>query len=930
MKRILRSTLLLSFACMGLILQAQTYNMTNTVVTTCSGIFYDDGGSSLNYGNSMNLTQTFTAPTPDYRIRVTFNTFDTEANYDSLSVYDGTTTAVSNFMGKYTGTFTPPTQYSTKESITFHFVSDAATNATGWDATISCFGLTGATPTSASQSKTVVLTINGSNTEFGLAPYPNNIILKHSVTTNSFSTAAITVISNTQLTATISIPCGADLGLYDLYVEQPGFGFTRLASAFTVTDYMINLTTSPPTCFGMSNGAITANVTGGTSPYTYYWQPGSMTTQVVSGLSAGSYTCNVTDGMGCIRTQVGILSQPPAINATGATTNVSCWGLNNGAISLTTTGGTPPYVYNWLPNGETTANISNLIDGVYTCNIQDANGCGASYSFAITQPSALTSSVATQSNPTCFGYTNGSAVVGASGGTSPFSYNWIPSGGTSPTATGIGAGNYSCTVTDANGCVSVTNVTLNQPTAITVNAGADVAICSGTATSLTSVTNGGSPGYTFNWAPSIGLGTPNTFNTTANPFSTTNYTLTATDANGCNGSDNVMVTVNALPPITISASANNICAGLSTTLTANAPTATGIVWNNSATSSSIVDAPLTNSFYWAMATDFNGCQDSASITIFATPRKNISGNIVNETNGTAVLYKHSAMLTQWDSITSVPISSSFYAFTSVDSADYVIKVIPGTSTNQVTYGNSFISWQDATIINHGCTNQSVQTITVIPLANIGTGTGSMSGTISEALGFGQRPDGSSFKPTAPGNPIGGIVVKGGRNPGGQMFTQTITDASGNYTLTNIPDGQNYFILVDIAGLDTNLTYHRDLMPGNNQLTGLDFTVDSMHINPINNSVGVNDMNAIEHQLVIYPNPSSQFININYQLKNEAIVNIELIDIVGKTTKTLLNKANQPADKYKQQFSVSDLNSGVYFIRLKIDQNESIIKLIITN
>jgi hypothetical protein len=163
-----------------------------------------------------------------------------------------------------------------------------------------------------------------------------------------------------------------------------------------------------------------------------------------------------------------------------------------------------------------------------------------------------------------------------------------------------------------------------------------------------------------------------------------------------------------------------------------------------------------------------------------------------------------------------------------------------------------------------------------------------------------------------------------------MFTQTTTDpVTGTYTLSNIPDGTNYFILVDIPGLDTNLTYHRDLTAGNNHLTGLDFTVDSIFVNPIANSVGLHDLNIQEHQLVVYPNPASSLINIDYDLKTNSTVSIELFDIVGRSVKTLLSSTTQTVDKYKNVFQLTDLNSGVYFIKLKINDTESTVKLFVT-
>ncbi|MCD6017197.1 MAG: hypothetical protein K0S53_318 [Bacteroidetes bacterium] len=303
--------------------------------------------------------------------------------------------------------------------------------------------------------------------------------------------------------------------------------------------------------------------------------------------------------------------------------------------------------------------------------------------------------------------------------------------------------------------------------------------------------------------------------------------------------------------------------------------------------------------------------------------KSISGTVSGSAGGNVILYQYIPALSKWDSVAFTPYSSS-YSFGVTDSSSYVLKAVPTATNEQVTYFGNAISWQSATVVNHGCMANSTNTIAIVSFTNIGTGTGSMSGKILEEDGFGK-------KPSTPGNPIGGIIVKGGRNPSGQMFTQTKTDPiNGTYTLTGIPNGTNYFILVDIPGLDTNLTYHVDLVAGNNQLTGLDFTVDSIYVNPIPNLVGLHDLNVREHQLLVFPNPTSHDINVNYVLNENSTVSIELFDIAGRLVKTLLPLTRQTIDTYKKRFELADLNSGIYFIKLKINDNESIIKLCLTN
>lgn len=351
-----------------------------------------------------------------------------------------------------------------------------------------------------------------------------------------------------------------------------------------------------------------------------------------------------------------------------------------------------------------------------------------------------------------------------------------------------------------------------------------------------------------------------------------------------------------------------------------------------------------NYTYNCIVTDVHGCVGySDTLAVSINSSKNIFGLVTTNTlspvpvAGTITLYKYEPFLTKFDSITTQAIDAAGgYTFTSMTAGDYIVKAIPSTSTLQMTYGTSFTTWQDATIISHGCLTDETKDIDVkqfAPLPGFGSGLGVLSGSISMGAGFGQK-SGDGFKTT--GQPIGGIVVKGGRNPGGQMFTQTVTGADGTYTISGLPDndgsstGYEYFIQVDIPGLDTNGTYHRVISGSNNSYTNLDFVVDSNYVNPINNTVSIYDLNAVEHELAVYPNPAINEININFNLQAESLVSIKLVDITGRWAKTLLPQTLLNADKHKQTYRLMELNSGLYFIKLNINGKESTIKLCITD
>jgi len=129
------------------------------------------------------------------------------------------------------------------------------------------------------------------------------------------------------------------------------------------------------TCSGGSDGAATANPSGGTAPYTYSWQPSGQITQTATGLSAGSHTLTVTDATGCSSIQPVTITQSSQIQANLTSTNVTCFSQCNGIASVNPSGGTGPYTFLWQPGGQITASISSLCAGLYTVTITDANGC---------------------------------------------------------------------------------------------------------------------------------------------------------------------------------------------------------------------------------------------------------------------------------------------------------------------------------------------------------------------------------------------------------------------------------------------------------------------------------------------------------------------------------------------------------------------------
>jgi hypothetical protein len=197
-------------------------------------------------------------------------------------------------------------------------------------------------------------------------------------------------------------------------------------------------------------------------PLTLITGSNGTTTASNNNLIAGNYTVTVTDDHGCTATTSVTITEPTLLMATiSASTNVSCFGGNNGSATVTAAGGVAPYTYNWS-NGTTTAVNSHLIAGTYTVTVTDDHGCTATTSVTITE---LTATISASTNVSCFSGNDGSATVTAAGGVAPYTYNWS-NGTTTATNNNLIAGTYTVTVTDDHGCTATTLLCSRLPSAL--------------------------------------------------------------------------------------------------------------------------------------------------------------------------------------------------------------------------------------------------------------------------------------------------------------------------------------------------------------------------------------------------------------------------------------------------------------------------------
>ncbi|MBS1613448.1 MAG: gliding motility-associated C-terminal domain-containing protein, partial [Bacteroidetes bacterium] len=360
------------------------------------------------------------------------------------------------------------------------------------------------------------------------------------------------------------------------------------------------------TCYGGTNGIADLTVTGGNPNYTYLWN-NFATTQDLLGVGAGNYTVIVTDTKNCQFITSVTITQPSQISITANVTNINCNGSGTGAIDITATGGTGTITYAWS-NGATNEDLTNLGPGTYTVTATDANGCTATASYSITQPQPLASS-GVVNNVSCNGGNNGAINFTVIGGNAPFTFVWS-NGGTTEDLTGLVAGTYDVTATDANGCTATNSFTVTQPSGIVSSVVGTNVTCYGAANGAANLTvSGGVTPYSFLWS---------NFQASEdlNNITGGTYYVIITDGNGCTKRDSVVITEPAQLVLT-SIETNVLCNGASTgdiNLTATGGTgAYAFVWSNGATTEDL--SGLAAGTYTVTVTDGNNCTATRTVTL---------------------------------------------------------------------------------------------------------------------------------------------------------------------------------------------------------------------------------------------------------------------------------------------------------------------------
>ena len=380
---------------------------------------------------------------------------------------------------------------------------------------------------------------------------------------------------------------------------------------------------STPSVCGAATGTVTANTSGGTTPYTYMWSPMSGTTATISNLGAGTYCVTVTDLAGCTIEDcitIGEIGGPTL--AITSITDVLCIGDASGTVTLATSPGATVALYdadnNLVGSGLI---ISGLPAGEYTAVATDASGCETRELLEIEEPKDILSLEISRLIPADCISGLGNIDIDVMGGTPPYTYDWNGGAYTTQDLLAVPVGNYCVTVTDANGCVIDECIMLISEDECCPDIYVQVSVVvdenCGESNGTAAVVPVGSPaGYNFMWDN----GSTDSLQTGLAPGV---YCVTITaDVAGCPAGTEYCITVGSLegPAIEVVSTSDATCNDADGSAMVNVLSGTPpytYVWDNSVTTAS--NPGLTAGMYCVTVTDADGCSEVGCVEIDMTP-----------------------------------------------------------------------------------------------------------------------------------------------------------------------------------------------------------------------------------------------------------------------------------------------------------------------
>ena len=337
-----------------------------------------------------------------------------------------------------------------------------------------------------------------------------------------------------------------EAGEYSVTItDENGCSITSACIEITEPDELqATVNTTDILCFGECTGEAEVTVTGGTTAYSYDWFDSNgdpiagATGNSVNNLCAGEYSVVVSDANGCSTGTLDFeITEPDEIVFTLSSTNPQCDAVCDGSITATVTGGILPYSYQWFDEddnpvvapGSGSNSVSQLCEGNYYLQVTDGNGCVINSPIEeLEAPDAIEANL-TLTHTTCNDDCDGMAEVNPTGGTSPYTVTWLPSGANGTSINGLCADDYTVVIEDINGCSTSEDFTITEPDEIDITYNTNNATCGDCDGSISLSVIGGNGGYSFQWDANAN----NQTTQTATNLCAGVYTVIVEDSEGC-------------------------------------------------------------------------------------------------------------------------------------------------------------------------------------------------------------------------------------------------------------------------------------------------------------------------------------------------------------------------------------------------------------
>lgn len=385
-------------------------------------------------------------------------------------------------------------------------------------------------------------------------------------------------------------------------------------------------------CYGNCTGSATVEISNGLPPYSYTWS-NNTNNATANNLCVGSYNVTVFDVNGCTATANATITEPAQLTIdVNNIIAVQCYGDCNGSASVSSSGGTPPYTYNWSSGTPNLPTNNNLCAGTHFVTVTDANGCSTTSVAMVPQPSELVITNISKTDLTCNGSNDGTINVSITGGVGTWYFSIGNVTDTINEFNNLAAGDYTVTVTDSRGCTKTGSITINEPDPLIVSAQNFYSICNGEWAYLNANATGGTPNYTFYWN-----GNPGNSSIGVQPTTNSTYTVSATDSHGCTSNTvTIYITVSAPLVVDVTASPNNICPGKEVLLTPSMSAGGGPPYLITLEDGTVVTPPVSiypqqSGYYVLYVRDVCGsiAHDSVYITVHPLPLVQFSSDTVS-------------------------------------------------------------------------------------------------------------------------------------------------------------------------------------------------------------------------------------------------------------------------------------------------------------